>query len=576
MERIVLRHLSGSKVNQIEEFPLSHIKELIFGRDPSATVKYDPERDDLVGRQHARIAQDATDPTQFTITDLNSRNGTYLNKQRINGSTRITPGDLVQLGPGGPEVQFDLEPRPQNSIRPTRAVAVDSMSSTITANASHMPPTRSVNLESPSMQSAAVPLSSTGTVGKATVERMISQNIAITKRSEGRKYLLIGGAAFVAVLVMFAGVAGYLLYRTQSSESKLGVVQKDFTEAAANVPLNSTAIAKASRDSVVKIDVAWKLISPKGGLVYHQYGCSQYAINGPCYIELQDGTKEPLLTYDDRFSSTSKPIGGQFTSSGVVVSNDGFILTSHHVAAAWETPYDFPDEAFIGTLLQKDGTLRRIDIRQEPNFVWKPSETRQEIYTITVQAKKNTKIKEGEFTGRNDRLDVFFPGATERNNARQVKASESYDVAMIRVDLPGVLPKAELYDNLDAVKQGDTVFVLGYQLTSLPVYYYKKDSLSQTQKEIPEPTISSGNIGKLVRIQEASATKQGAFSKIGDAFQLSVNSKDTGYDGAPVFDDRGRVIGVFNVDKTLLDEPITVAVPIRYAIELMSVSRPSN
>ena len=35
MERIVLRHLSGSKANQVEEFPLAHFKELIVGRDRS-------------------------------------------------------------------------------------------------------------------------------------------------------------------------------------------------------------------------------------------------------------------------------------------------------------------------------------------------------------------------------------------------------------------------------------------------------------------------------------------------------------------------------------------------------------
>jgi hypothetical protein len=219
--------------------------------------------------------------------------------------------------------------------------------------------------------------------------------------------------------------------------------------------------------------------------------------------------------------------------------------------------------------------VRRIDIRQERDFKWIPAETKQEIITLQEYKGKSPQVvKEGEFSGRNDRLDVFFPGAVERNTARQVKASEVYDVAMIRVDLPSGLPKAELHDNLDAVKQGDGVFVLGYQITSLPVYYYKKESQAQQQqKEIPEPTISTGNIGKLVRVQEASSTRQGSFSKIGDAFQLSVNSADTGYDGAPVFDDRGRVIGIFNVDKTLLDVPITVAVPIRYAIELMSVTR---
>ena len=81
MERIVLKHLSGSKANQVEEFPLNHVKELVLGRDPSSTVKYDPDRDDLVGRQHAKITQDPNDPSQFIVTDLNSRNGTFVNRR---------------------------------------------------------------------------------------------------------------------------------------------------------------------------------------------------------------------------------------------------------------------------------------------------------------------------------------------------------------------------------------------------------------------------------------------------------------------------------------------------------------
>ena len=131
MERIVLKHLSGSKANQVEEFPLQHVKELVLGRDPSSTVKYDPDRDDLVGRQHARIAQDPNDPSQFIITDLNSRNGTFVNRQRIAGTTRINPGDIVQLGPSGPEFVFDVEPRPATSTKATRIAQTGPMAPTV-------------------------------------------------------------------------------------------------------------------------------------------------------------------------------------------------------------------------------------------------------------------------------------------------------------------------------------------------------------------------------------------------------------------------------------------------------------
>src|ERR1051325_5093546 len=136
MERIVLRHLNGSKANQIEEFPLNLFNELVIGRDPASTVKYDADRDDLVGRQHAKIIRDPADDAQFMITDLGSRNGTFVNKQRIVGTAKVMPGDLIQFGAGGPEFQFDIEPRPENALRPTR------IADNGTAATNVVPPTR--------------------------------------------------------------------------------------------------------------------------------------------------------------------------------------------------------------------------------------------------------------------------------------------------------------------------------------------------------------------------------------------------------------------------------------------------
>lgn len=572
MQRIVVRHLSGSKSNQVEEFPLNHFKEIVFGRDPSCSVKYDPDRDDLVGRQHSKIAPDANDPTQFTITDLNSRNGTYVNKQRIVDPTKIAPGDLIQLGPGGPEFQFDLEPRPMGTVKATRSAAFDSLAPTMHQAGSSVPLTRQVDIGTParsvSLGAQGTSASSTGRVGKATVERMISQNIAVTKRTEGRKYLMIGGAALATVLVLFMAVAGYLLYRSRTSETQLGQVQKDVAGAASNVPMTSATIAKNNRNAVVKIDVVWRLISPTGGLVYHRYDCE----GGACYIEVSDGERlfiEPLLAYE-KYGATSSAIGGKFAASGVVISNDGFILTNRHVAFAWETAYNFPEELATGTVIKRDGSTRSIDLKKEP-VSWIPALTRQTIYTEITEKRKTRKVPQRNFDGRNERLDVFFPGAVERNVAQALKPSESQDVAMIRVNLPGNLPKVETNAKADSIKQGDTITVLGYPTVSSPLFGYKEDSIStRPAQQIFDPNVNSGNIGRLLRVQEASARKRGVYSEIGDVYQLAVNAMEPGYDGAPVFDDRGRVIGIFSIEKRL-DVPIAVAVPIHYGMELTSV-----
>ncbi len=108
MGRVVLRHLTGSKTGQVESFPLDRFTPLLVGRDLGANVRYDARHDDLVGRRHAIVEKDAAGPCRFTVTDLDSRNGTFVNGQRIAGSSALRPGDVVQFGLGGPELEFQV------------------------------------------------------------------------------------------------------------------------------------------------------------------------------------------------------------------------------------------------------------------------------------------------------------------------------------------------------------------------------------------------------------------------------------------------------------------------------------
>jgi FHA domain/Trypsin-like peptidase domain len=100
--RIVVRHTDSGRDNQVQEFPFSYFRQVTIGRDPSCEIRYDAERDDLVSRQHARIDVRNVDPPEVEITDLNSRNGTFINKRRIASPTRSSAGDMVQLGASGP------------------------------------------------------------------------------------------------------------------------------------------------------------------------------------------------------------------------------------------------------------------------------------------------------------------------------------------------------------------------------------------------------------------------------------------------------------------------------------------
>ncbi len=89
--QIIIRHLSGSKANQIELLPLGDTTEITIGRDPAAKISFSGSNDDVVSRRHAAIKVETQDPLAFKLVDLGSSNGTYLNDEKIKGEVELLP-----------------------------------------------------------------------------------------------------------------------------------------------------------------------------------------------------------------------------------------------------------------------------------------------------------------------------------------------------------------------------------------------------------------------------------------------------------------------------------------------------
>jgi S1-C subfamily serine protease/pSer/pThr/pTyr-binding forkhead associated (FHA) protein len=571
MERIVLKHLSGSKANQVEEFPLNHVKELIFGRDPSSTVKYDPDRDDLVGRQHAKITQDPNDPSQFIVADMNSRNGTFVNRQRLTGTTRINPGDVVQLGPGGPEFVFEIEPRPAGATKATRVVQTGPTAPTPGAPSTRVAPTGG-GAQQPSFPPPAPSQHApSGGVGKATVERIVSQNVQEARKSQSRTYLAVIAAVVVLGVVAIAGVGGYLFWRTRSAEEaasqQVGGLKSSLENerAAEKATAGKKAVNIVSEvgGAVVKIGASWRLVSAEGnGLVYHQY----VNYNGrptAAYVRVSNGSEakiEPFLTYEK--NNMNIGIGGSHHGSGFAVTSAGDILTNRHVAAAWESAYSFPPSANNGVILGQgpDGKLAVLGPVPQAPTDWVPARSKQD----------NVK-----YTGRNDVLQVAFPKSDRKLEARVSAISQRHDVAMIKVDSPGQVPNVELNDNYDSISAGESAIVLGYPAVSPPVrgIVRSQDGFSSEWQavEVPDPTVTVGNIGRVLRSKDVQGFDKTTVSVIGDAYQLQINTTGGGNSGGPVFDEQGKVIGIFYAGFSDGSAAVTFAVPIRYGRELMGV-----
>ncbi len=539
VQKIVLRHRGGSRKGQTDELPLKDNPEISIGRDPSATVRFAPDSDDLVSRNHATITQDPGEALRFTLTDLGSRNGTFVNRQRVSGTVALNPGDVIQLGAGGPELEFDLDPRPAAAVKATRI-----------ADAPAPPPTR--------MSESAPAAAARAGIGKETVERMISSS----QRSNRSTVVVIAAA----MVVLVAAVAAWFLLRSSSVERTVTELQRDQDATRRKVesqPSTAREIAGRFGGSSVLIEFSWKLeYTPSGAQVYHRF------IKGkPAYLQTSKGLEPWLIT--DSEGGTNEPITGAGSGSGFAVTANGFILTNRHVAANWHTSYQLP---LPGTVFREtqEGYEEVGELGQEgARFLgnWVPAKA------LHVDGRMSGKLMEG----RLNYLDVTFPKTKLRIPARLVRVSDRADVALIRIDLPTDVPPVELYDNYAEVQPGDAVTVLGYPGVSpdVAVRVRQVDPLNPQDewKEIPDPTVTAGHIGRVIR-GETPVGAEGSYeywSEVGDVFQLDVNATGAGNSGGPVFDERGRVIGIFTYSRET-DVRISFAVPIRYGMELMGIT----
>ncbi len=96
------KFLSGARAGQVETFEKAYLG---LGRHPLSDVRFDTERDLDVSARHAAVLKR---PEGYVLQDLGSKNGTYVNGERLGGDRLLADGDVIGFGAKGPALEFHL------------------------------------------------------------------------------------------------------------------------------------------------------------------------------------------------------------------------------------------------------------------------------------------------------------------------------------------------------------------------------------------------------------------------------------------------------------------------------------
>lgn len=548
---ILFRHTDGPKKGQTEKFTAAADMEIRIGRGPTNQIAFDPAID-TISRDHCSIK--LTLPETYEITDLKSKNGTYVNGKQISDKTVLMAGDVIKLGKEGPVIEFDLDPRPASHIKKTRVIDVTAAKETKMFD---------TGTKSNSTTGAAVK----ETIGKQTMQHMIKES-----EKKGKKGLLI---TIASVVIVFA-TAGFVMYNKKPKPGPQLPPQivNNYIKDTSFKGFTPAQIVKSNESKVVFIELGWKLeLTATGEQLYHVYlpfksnGSSDYYA---CYWKNSQGDAEPYLTTKSNAPDGARlvPIGGFGSGSGFVVDERGFIITNRHVATGWLTSYHFRNDAFPGIMISNDAKgnlfMEGLSVQEGDVANWVPAEAMN-------YNRRNIQSGIKAIDGRLSYLDVTFANNSLRTPAKVVRISDVHDVAMIKIELPETLQKVEMYDDHTSVEVGSPVVVLGYPGMS-PDQYVERSSQDAFNTnpnivKVPVPTLSTGNIGRLVKSSPNStgARVDGYMSSMGDYYQLTINSTGPGNSGGPMFDDHGRVTGIYSAGSAKM----SYAIPIKYAMDLM-------
>lgn len=291
------KFLSGARVGQVEAFGKAYIG---IGRHPLSDVRFDAERDLDVSSRHAAVLRKGE---AFVLQDLGSRNGTFLNGQRIGGDTPVKDGDVIGFGSTGPAVEFHILPG---------ATGADAGAEGAEGMAARASEPRQVIRATPVRPSSG---SSTGVRVAAEVARQTAHLRRTTK-------------VLLVLLVLTGGAFGWLQLdasrRTREAAqalTELQAVRDALAEAQAETARLQRELAAGGGDAATIARLRARLADAE-----RRQRALTGAVGGVDYRSIARRNQDAVAMVLVEFSDTAR-----YSATGFAVDSSGTVVTNKHV-----------------------------------------------------------------------------------------------------------------------------------------------------------------------------------------------------------------------------------------------------
>lgn len=329
-----IRIVSGARAGQHDVFDKSYIG---IGRHPLSDVRFDAEKDLDASTRHAAIVKTGD---SYFLRDLGSRNGTFVNGEKIEGDRTLADGDKLRFGVHGPEVEFNVQREQEEVIM--AAVHAPARTSPAPSSAPAPRETRDPAVAPPPPPPASHS-PATGEPPAASPPSGPSKTSVL--RAEVRAQASRVRAVTIVLFIVMVGAAAILLWQGRTARQQMAA--SDTTISALRGQIQTLLTAKADADSLVarlQRDLGRETDPSRRRVLQQRFDSARTrqtnitAAQGVDYNAIMRANQSAIAVIYVRFADTMQMDQGTAFS----VSTSGLMITNRHVVMndAGERPRD--------------------------------------------------------------------------------------------------------------------------------------------------------------------------------------------------------------------------------------------